>query len=254
MGTSRSAGIPMHPEVIIASPCSGHGFKFAPAIGELLAGLALGEPPRFDIDLFRLDRLWRRRGTPYHSARGSIAFWGNNIPFGDRRMAPTTQLNITDSRTDKAAPIAITDGAIRASDLKQFNTGGDDPGLMSYDPGVPEHGVVPQRDHVHRRRQGDPALSRLSDRAARGEGDVPRSRVAAAARRAADAEGVRPVGARHHVPHVRAREHQAASCKGSATTRIRCRCSAAPSRRSRRSIRRRRTSSIRWSATSRSCG
>jgi citrate synthase len=49
-------------------------------------------------------------------------------------MAPTTQLNITDSRTDKAAPIAITDGAIRASDLKQFSTGGDDPGLMSYDP------------------------------------------------------------------------------------------------------------------------
>ncbi len=49
-------------------------------------------------------------------------------------MAPTTQLKITDSRTDKAAPIAITDGAIRASDLKQFNTGGDDPGLMSYDP------------------------------------------------------------------------------------------------------------------------
>ncbi len=49
-------------------------------------------------------------------------------------MAPTTQLNITDSRTDKAAPIAITNGAIRASDLKQFSTGGDDPGLMSYDP------------------------------------------------------------------------------------------------------------------------
>ncbi len=49
---------PEHPEVIIASPCSGHGFKFAPALGELLAGLTLGEPPRFDIELFRLDRLW----------------------------------------------------------------------------------------------------------------------------------------------------------------------------------------------------
>jgi citrate synthase len=43
-------------------------------------------------------------------------------------------LNITDSRTNKAAPLAITDGTIRASDLKQFGTGGDDPGLMSYDP------------------------------------------------------------------------------------------------------------------------
>ena len=27
--------------VVVGSPCSGHGFKFAPAIGERLAGLAL---------------------------------------------------------------------------------------------------------------------------------------------------------------------------------------------------------------------
>ena len=74
--------------------------------------------------------------------------------------------------------------------------------------GVHEHRVVPERDHVHRRRQGDPALPRLSDRAARGQGRLPRGRVAAAPRRAADAGRVRPVGARHHVPHVRAREHQ----------------------------------------------
>ena len=35
-------------------------------------------------------------------------------------------------------------------------------------PGVPEHGVLPQRHHVHRRRQGHSALPRLPDRAARG--------------------------------------------------------------------------------------
>jgi sarcosine oxidase len=31
---------PRHPRVVVASPCSGHGFKFAPVIGEALADLA----------------------------------------------------------------------------------------------------------------------------------------------------------------------------------------------------------------------
>jgi sarcosine oxidase len=31
--------------VVVASPCSGHGFKFTPEIGRLAAGLAIGEPP-----------------------------------------------------------------------------------------------------------------------------------------------------------------------------------------------------------------
>ena len=44
---------PRHANVIIASPCSGHGFKFAAAIGEILAKLAHGEDPGFDLDLFR---------------------------------------------------------------------------------------------------------------------------------------------------------------------------------------------------------
>src|SRR5439155_17947166 len=30
---------PDYPQVLIASPCSGHGFKFSRAIGEILAGL-----------------------------------------------------------------------------------------------------------------------------------------------------------------------------------------------------------------------
>jgi sarcosine oxidase len=29
---------------VIASPCSGHGAKFAPLLGEIIAGLAAGEP------------------------------------------------------------------------------------------------------------------------------------------------------------------------------------------------------------------
>src|SRR6187401_2686968 len=44
-------------------------------------------------------------------------------------------LEIRDARTDKSYNIAITDGAIRASDLKQVKTEDeDDPGLLSYDP------------------------------------------------------------------------------------------------------------------------
>jgi sarcosine oxidase len=47
---------PAHPEVLIASPCSGHGFKFASALGETLADLLLGAPPRFDLSRFALER------------------------------------------------------------------------------------------------------------------------------------------------------------------------------------------------------
>jgi len=44
------------PEVIVASACSGHGFKFAPAIGDALADLALGNEPAVDLAPFRLAR------------------------------------------------------------------------------------------------------------------------------------------------------------------------------------------------------
>jgi glycine/D-amino acid oxidase-like deaminating enzyme len=51
--------IDFHPEfanVLISSPCSGHGFKFASAIGELQADLLTEGTSRFDLSLFRLDR------------------------------------------------------------------------------------------------------------------------------------------------------------------------------------------------------
>lgn len=44
------------PRIILASPCSGHGFKFASVIGEVLADLALGRTSGSDISRFRLDR------------------------------------------------------------------------------------------------------------------------------------------------------------------------------------------------------
>ncbi|MCB0227494.1 MAG: FAD-dependent oxidoreductase, partial [Anaerolineae bacterium] len=49
-----------HPEserVVIASPCSGHGFKHAAAIGETLAELALNGKSTLDISQFSLARL-----------------------------------------------------------------------------------------------------------------------------------------------------------------------------------------------------
>ncbi|MFI4932245.1 MAG: N-methyl-L-tryptophan oxidase [Burkholderiales bacterium] len=50
--------IDRHPEqnnVLLASPCSGHGFKFAPVVGEILADLVERRRSRFDLGLFR----WR---------------------------------------------------------------------------------------------------------------------------------------------------------------------------------------------------
>ncbi|QNF34089.1 N-methyl-L-tryptophan oxidase [Adhaeribacter swui] len=47
---------PQHKNMIIASPCSGHGFKFASVTGKLLSQLALDEKPELDISLFSISR------------------------------------------------------------------------------------------------------------------------------------------------------------------------------------------------------
>src|SRR5262249_48724835 len=44
---------PAHPQVLIASPCSGHGFKFSPVIGEVAATLLDHQTAPFDLTLFR---------------------------------------------------------------------------------------------------------------------------------------------------------------------------------------------------------
>ena len=51
--------LPDAPNVIVASPCSGHGFKFAPVIGEILADLATHGSTKHDIARFRLTRFRR---------------------------------------------------------------------------------------------------------------------------------------------------------------------------------------------------
>jgi len=52
--------IDSHPDdenIIICSPCSGHGFKFTPAIGEICSSLIINNSTNFDLDKFSLERL-----------------------------------------------------------------------------------------------------------------------------------------------------------------------------------------------------
>lgn len=52
--------LPSEGSVIVASPCSGHGFKFASVIGEILADLALRGGTDLPIDLFSFTALQAR--------------------------------------------------------------------------------------------------------------------------------------------------------------------------------------------------
>ena len=48
--------LPAQPQVSVAAGFSGHGFKFASVIGEIMADLAQNGVTNYDIELFRLDR------------------------------------------------------------------------------------------------------------------------------------------------------------------------------------------------------
>jgi sarcosine oxidase len=63
---------PGFPQVSMAAGFSGHGFKFAPVIGEIMADLALhGTCTRFELDLFRLDRFSSPTGATARALRRS---------------------------------------------------------------------------------------------------------------------------------------------------------------------------------------
>lgn len=47
--------------IVVGSPCSGHGFKFAPLIGKILADMATGRRIALRLDAFRAGREWTRR-------------------------------------------------------------------------------------------------------------------------------------------------------------------------------------------------
>jgi sarcosine oxidase len=42
--------------IVIGSPCSGHGFKFTPLVGRILADLATGDRPSIPLDRFASTR------------------------------------------------------------------------------------------------------------------------------------------------------------------------------------------------------
>jgi sarcosine oxidase len=52
--------MPGEPDVVVASPCSGHGYKFASVVGEILADLALDGGTGLPIAAFGFDPLMRR--------------------------------------------------------------------------------------------------------------------------------------------------------------------------------------------------
>jgi sarcosine oxidase len=59
---------PAFEQVSIASPCSGHGYKFAPVVGEIMADFALeGGCDKFDLSLFRLSRFDEAATAPAQS-------------------------------------------------------------------------------------------------------------------------------------------------------------------------------------------
>jgi citrate synthase len=49
-------------------------------------------------------------------------------------MAEQSTLSVTDNRTGRTYELPVEDGTVRATALRQIKTGGDDPGLLSYDP------------------------------------------------------------------------------------------------------------------------
>ncbi len=58
---------------------------------------------------------------------------------------PRDTLTVIDNRTGKSYEIPITDSSIRAKDLRQIKTSGDEYGLLSYDPGFTNTASCPSR-------------------------------------------------------------------------------------------------------------
>ena len=52
------------PQLVVVSACSGHGFKFASVIGEIVSRLVRDEDPGFDLRLFEAARLAATHGRP----------------------------------------------------------------------------------------------------------------------------------------------------------------------------------------------
>ena len=49
--------LPGSPHVLVASACSGHGFKHSAGLGDAIAEQVLGLPTAYDLSAFRINRL-----------------------------------------------------------------------------------------------------------------------------------------------------------------------------------------------------
>ena len=117
-------------------------------------------------------------------------------------------LTITDNRTGKTYEVPIEDGTVRATALRDIKVDDDDFGVMSYDPAFMntascrsaityldgEAGVLEYRGYP---------IEQLAE-----QSTLPRGRLPADPRRAAEQAAARGVDAPDHDPHVRPREHQ----------------------------------------------
>ena len=139
-------------------------------------------------------------------------------------VAAKDSLTVTDNRTGQQYDIAITDNTIAAKDLGQIRLTEDEPGLATYDPGFVntascrsavtfidgDKGILEYRGYP---------IEQLAEKSNFLEvayllihGELPTK------------EQYDVVGARDHLPHVRAREREVASCRASATTPTRWAC------------------------------
>jgi sarcosine oxidase len=89
---------PRYPQVSFTSPCSGHGFKFASVIGEIMADLAERGETRHNIELFRLDRFAGQprarvgqRRDPFAGRPGVSRAWSRGRRVADARLMRLSQ-------------------------------------------------------------------------------------------------------------------------------------------------------------------
>ena len=99
---------------------------------------------------------------------------------------PKEVLSILDKRTQATYEIPIHNGTIRAMDLRQDQDRARRFRAHDLRSRLHEHGVVPKRDHLHRRRQRHPALPGLPHRATGGEMHFPGGRLSDPVRGTAD--------------------------------------------------------------------
>ena len=90
---------PEFPQVSFASACSGHGYKFASVIGEILADLAERQQSRHDISLFALSRF----GGPLSKLhRSKVELIEHGLPSGEGHPGYRARLRRELSQTGAA--------------------------------------------------------------------------------------------------------------------------------------------------------